>query len=154
MWEEEYLNSPESKERFPRNNHVVNNDVGLFEWVEENLINGSLEIKDFPNLEKLIITKQEIPNLKISGTPRLRKLTCAYIKNLVSLELDCPNLNVLQINYNPNLREINLGLFPNLTALYFEETAHNNSVWDELFELNKNVLERKLESQVEYRRNE
>lgn len=126
----------------------IDESNGLFQYWNQNL-QGEIEIKGFPNLERIIITDQQITSLQVSKAPKLEKLTCAYNKKLTKLEIDCPSLNTLQIDNNPNLREINLGLLPKLVNLYFEKIVYNSPVWNELQELKRAAKNRQLQARFE-----
>lgn len=127
-WLEEKFSKRNEKERVE--------SVIIFESVGD-LIEGPLEIKDFPNLEQIIVTKQLVKSLQVSGTPKLKKITCAYNNDLEKLKLDCPSLMFLQVNNNFALRYVELSSVPNLVKIWWEKTGSHKSVLDKFDLLEK-----------------
>lgn len=126
-----------------RSQETIDERTGFYEWIG-NLIDGSLEVENFPNLEKLIFVEQGITNLKVGKTPKLESLTCAYTLGwgLQELILNCPSLKFLQINHNPTLQKVNFGSLPQLTNFYFEITGcygNSKEILDKLVQVEKEV---------------
>ncbi|GAB5419134.1 MAG: hypothetical protein Crog4KO_06420 [Crocinitomicaceae bacterium] len=73
-------------------------------------------LKCFPNLERLILTRNELKNISIVGLPKLRDVYCLYNK-LESITLDSlPELIKLLLDDN-NLCELRLDKVPTIEYL-------------------------------------
>lgn len=75
----------------------------------------------FPNLEELVLTRNGIKELRISGFVKMKRLTCA-LNNLKIVEIsEMPSLEHLGLNFNDELDTIVLERLPKLTTLSAQE---------------------------------
>jgi Leucine-rich repeat (LRR) protein len=74
----------------------------------------------FPNLEKLVLTNNEIMEVRLVGFSKMREFYCA-VNKLIKVEVrDMPVLQDLALNYNKNLDSLSLKNIPSLVSLSAE----------------------------------
>ena len=110
------------------NGVLSESECGAVKAIELSL-SGDLDIKSvagleyFPNLYRLDVTwtpaegASELTEIVISGNPRLSELRLTNLSQLKTLSLDCPNLNVLDVNRCPALSGADLSKFDKLQSI-------------------------------------
>ncbi len=78
------------------------------------------DVKYFPNLVKLVITKNKLTEIKLESLEKLESLSCA-LNSITRFELsDMPNLKRLACGFNI-ISSLNLINIPNLESINFPE---------------------------------
>ncbi len=74
----------------------------------------------FPNLEILILTRNQITEVRLTGFHQLKEFYCA-VNTLKKIEVnDMPELTALHLNFNDSLSTVSLGNLPKLTSFSAE----------------------------------